>query len=247
MRKIRFYIITCFLILQTTHLCLAASDVMGVPLRWRVGNTDFDIFKDNEKCGTRYNINNDQTEVCSVPTPTPTPTHIHSHTTLAGRRFEHIHVTFSIPAGGYPLYDRQGVSLLHTITVAEINAYWDFHYGKKGPPGTRIGGMSYARNCWGYAFDYDCWIEKPQYIYEDNYDQAPINPSAVPQGEFVYKVTNDHAQKLTNLNLTIPLFGFSIYHMGETAEKNQESGIYKRFYSVATGPQISSIAIYIKK
>jgi len=240
MRKIHLIVIACFLMFIAANLCSAASNVNGVLFHFRENGVSKSLHLPSIPAGVRYNISNNQTEVCTPSAPS-------THTTTAGRRFEHIHTTFTLPAGGLEIYDEQTDELLLSITSAKIQAYWDHKYGtlNDGPPYSGGSGVTYNCNCWGYAFGYNCWVEDPEYIYNDNYDQAPINPSSIPQGEMVVKKSG-HAQKLTELSMSFTYYAPPTYLKKETVEKNLESGIYTQYWS-GTGTPISHTMIYIKK
>jgi len=143
MREIRFHIIASFLVLQFALQCSAEEIFRGVTLQWRENGANDSVVL-NEIFGLEYNNGNDQTEICPAHPQLP-------HTTMAGRRFEHIHVTFSFPSGGltitHPLTGQQ-----RTITESKIKDFWDNYFG---PPmyGTYSGGsgMTFSKNCWGWT------------------------------------------------------------------------------------------------
>lgn len=237
MKDIRFLIITCFLILQTGNLCFAARTLTGVSFSIRENGTNTYISLPNETFGTLYNESNDQVEVC-----------FSDHQTDAGRRFEHIHVSFSIPANGLEITNILNPSATITVTNDKIKAYWDFYYGPPRIPAYTGGtGVTFSQNCWGWTFGYNCWIQDPTYIYADNYDLAPANPTSIPTKQAVCKLAG-HVQELTQLRIHAPLgpgIPPSEFFALVITEKNRESGIYT-YHGTGLGHYPGGL-IYIKK
>ena len=244
------FVIYCLLTLQTTHLCSAATPHYGVTLCFQENGNNYEMYSPILQLGTRYNENNNQNEICPS-----------DHKTKAGRRFEHVHVSFSLPIDVPDLKNPSGP--LITVTTAKVDAYWDNQYSTKTPPlFVRTSGATYNRNCWGWAFDYDCWIQRPEYIYEDIYDAAVLNPPlAVPARQHVLRVKDaffgkdTHVEELTSLTVTENMvegppgnfFRISRYHRHVTTEKDQEAGVYKQTYPIPGITVGLSGGVYIKK
>ena len=192
---------------------------------------------------TRLGVSFANGEDCGVPAHKTNPTSTHPN----GRFFEHLHMEINLPQTLMkPSANPNGSPETITLTSDMIQSYWDYRYitaNSSDPPCTGGSGVTCNYNCWGYAFGYDCWVQNPEYIYADNYDPAPGNPTSIPQGEMVTKLSG-HAQKLTGVSLSFPVPGHAIYLKKETVEKNRESGIYTQSWGGA-GTLVYSI--YIKK
>jgi len=225
MKKNLFLIITCFLVFQTGNFCFAARILKGVDFKIRENGYNYTISLPNEEFGTLYNENNDQNEACFEC----------SYTTMNNRRFEHIHVSFSIPVNGltvpHPVFPSLGNIV---VTTDQIKAWWDTNcYGyPRIPPFSGGGGVSFSRNCWGWAFGYNCWIQRPEFIYADNYDAAPPpNPNnPLPARQKVRRL-NGHVVQIDQLGVfDWNIGGMYSYIAYAISEKNRESGIYSLNY-----------------
>jgi len=142
------------------------------------------------------------------------------------------------------------------LTNAKIQDFWTHYYSapQKVPPWPGGAGATFAYNCWGWAFGYDCWIEDPDYIYADNYklvDPYPVGPAVIPY-PLMHRVgtvngnnqwIDTHVVKIDAI-LSPPgpydpyLNQYSFYIPVSRSEKMRDSGIYT--LSVNMGPPWSS-------
>ena len=99
----------------------------------------------------------------------------------------------------------------------------------------------FVTNCWGHTLGYnDCWVNDPQYIYEDNYEASEKNPpNTIPPRQHVRRMfdlngKDAHVEELTqfliyevwNPGPTGDLIRASWRHRIISTEKNRDSGIY---------------------
>ena len=113
------------------------------------------------------------------------------------------------------------------------------------PPWSGGAGATFAYNCWGWALGNDCWIDKPEYIYEDNYEPVnryPQSPGVIPvllMGRVRNGIEDTHVVKIGAFLSDIGPYGpgmipYSFYLPASRSEKMRDSGIYT--LSVNTGP-----------
>ena len=248
MKKIFSLIVLCLIFIQAIVLHAAGTPWYGVTIRFRENGKDYEVTLP-DFFGTLYNIKNVDSPVENCTTG--------SHITNAGNRFEHFHVTFSIPATGIYVAP-------FLITEAKVRDYWDFYYACRGTaPYTGGGGATFVTNCWGKTLGYnDCWVNDPFNIYKDNYDPVSVNPpTPIPPRQHVHRIFSSkgdsHVEELTqcliyevwNPGPTGALIRASWYHKIVTTEKNRDSGIYVEDCSTLYGGMGPPVFydIYIKK
>jgi hypothetical protein len=155
---------------------------------------------------------------------------VSAHRTANGPRyFAQYHLSYSLPHSGK---DRNNVS--RDVTVAKIDAFWDWYYTNQGYDYTRTDATDQHKwNCYTYAFGYtSTWVNNDSYILYDDYIL-----DALPDGT-VY-ITTGHAS----------LVDFVLYYEDDpyrpyassTREKNGESKIYDATWTYEHRPPFEYI------
>jgi hypothetical protein len=134
-----------------------------------------------------------------------------AHKTKMGRQFEHIHVNFSLPKTGVI----KNTITPKTVTTANIRTLWDWKYEGY----TRTGSEDITRNCHGYAFGVNTWVNNTTELDQDNL----VSVTGWCDTE-ILRNGNTHSILVDKSATISGTFGYTV----KTTEKNGESAIYER-------------------
>jgi hypothetical protein len=155
-------------------------------------------------------------------------------TRLGNRFFEHVHVDYALPQAGYAAV---GAAPL-TATTGNIRAYWDWYYDGYNKSGTE----NVVKNCHGYAFGFDTWIQDTAFIHADDLTAATTWPSTTFLTD-----GSAHTIKCAWANPPGYYWDWGIPGFLATAEKNQQSRIYSHNWGGLGDPSGVSDATTQKK
>jgi hypothetical protein len=121
------------------------------------------------------------------------------------------------------------------VTVAKSDDAWDDHY----VGGSRLSSSTFAKNCYGFAFDKSFWVPTPNSknaILADEWYPGDLGSDTIVPSLFDLNSLG-HMVAVAMFCLTNECYGDICwgYMPCETREKNQSSGVYKYVYLCPIG------------
>jgi hypothetical protein len=146
-----------------------------------------------------------------------------AHKTKAGRKFEHVHINFSLPKTGVI----KGTTTSKTVTLLNIRVLYDWKYVGY----TRSGAEDITRNCHGYAFGINTWVNSTAELDADNL----VSVTSWCDTE-ILRNGNIHSILVDKSKTKIGRMGCTI----RTSEKDGESAIYEQTWGWSSPSSASS-------